>query len=266
MQKINNMQRIHKSKATRIFFVLACLLPLPSTMSAQQTLRIAAAADLQPVLPSLIADYEEQSHQPVEASYQSSATLSAQIENGAPFDLFLSADMSFPQKLIADGYSDSDKPFPYAQGTLVLWTRKDSHFPHPSLATLRDPALKRLAIANPEHAPYGRAAMASLTRLGLAETLKPCLITAENISQAAQFADSGNADAGLLSLTSALTDRLRASGTYFELPVDSYPPIIQGAVVLRKSSQQQAAHRFLEYFLSPAVKAKLAQRGLQPVR
>ena len=160
------------AEASRIFFVLGFLALLPVTMFAQQTLRIAAAADLQPVLPSLIADYAAQSKQHVEASYQSSATLSAQIENGAPFDLFLSADMSFPQKLIADRLCDSDKPFPYAQGTLVLWTRNDSHFAHPSLATLRNPALKRLAIANPQHAPYGRAAMASLTRLGLADMLK----------------------------------------------------------------------------------------------
>ena len=254
------------AEASRIFFVLGFLALLPVTMFAQQTLRIAAAADLQPVLPSLIADYAAQSKQHVEASYQSSATLSAQIENGAPFDLFLSADMSFPQKLIADRLCDSDKPFPYAQGTLVLWTRNDSHFAHPSLATLRNPALKRLAIANPQHAPYGRAAMASLTRLGLADMLKARLVTAENISQAAQFADSGNADAGLLSLTSALTNRLHASGSYFEMPANSYPPIVQGAVVLKKSAQQAAAHRFLEYLLSPAVRAKLAQRGLKPVR
>ena len=260
------MGRILTSRTTRILFLLACLLPLPAAILAQQTLRVAAAADLQPVLPSLLSDYQGQSHQRVEASYQSSATLAAQIENGAPFDLYLSADMSFPQKLIADGLCDSDKPFPYAQGTLVLWARHDSRFPHPSLATLRDPALKRLAIANPLHAPYGRAAMASLTRLGLADALKPRLITAENISQAAQFADSGNADAGLLSLTSALTNRLRASGSFFEMPADSYPPIVQGAVVLRKSSQQVQAHRLLEYLLSPAVKVRLAQRGLKQVR
>lgn len=254
------------ARGVRISLALACLLLLPTTIFAQQTLRVAAAADLQPLLPTLLADYEAQTHQHVEASYQSSATLATQIENGAPFDLFLSADMSFPERLIAKGLCDSDKPIPYAEGTLVLWTRKDSRFPHPSLATLRDPSLKRLAIANPEHAPYGRAAMASLTNLGLADALKPRLITAENISQAAQFADSGNADAGLLSLTSALADRLRASGSYFEMPSDSYPPIIQGAVILRKSSQAAGAHRLLEYLLSPAVKAKLAERGLKPAR
>lgn len=254
------------SAASRIFFVLVVILLLPAMVFAQQILRVAAAADLQPVLPSLLSDYEAQTHQHVEASYQSSATLAMQIENGAPFDLFLSADMSFPERLIAGRFCDSDKPVPYAQGTLVLWTRKDSRFPHPSLATLRDPSLKRLAIANPGHAPYGRAAMSSLTKLGLVEGLKARLITAENISQAAQFADSGNADAGLLSLTSALTERLHASGSYFEMPVDSYPPIIQGAVAMRKSSQAAATHRLLEYLLSPAAKNRFAERGLKPVR
>src|SRR4051812_28084730 len=109
------------SAASRIFFVLLIIFLLPATTFAQQTLRVAAAADLQPVLPSLLSDYEAQAHQRVEVSYQSSATLAMQIENGAPFDLFLSADMSFPERLIAGGFCESDKPIPYAQGTLVLW-------------------------------------------------------------------------------------------------------------------------------------------------
>lgn len=253
-------------RALKITLAIMLALPLVTMLHAQQPLRIAAAADLQPVLPALITAYQQRTGIHMEASYQSSATLAAQIENGAPFDLFLSADLSFPRKLIADRLADSAAPVPYAQGTLVLWTRKDSPFPQPSLATLQDPRLKRLAIANPMHAPYGRAAMASLTSLKLAETLKTRLVTAENISQAAQFADSGNADAGLLSLTSALTDRLRDSGSYFEMPAASYPPIVQGAVVLRKSNQREAAHRFLDYLLSPAVASQLVARGLRPVR
>jgi molybdate transport system substrate-binding protein len=256
----------YRRSALRLALAIMLLLHVVPGLEAQQPLRIAAAADLEPVLPALLVAYRAASGMSIEASYQSSSTLAAQIENGARFDLFLSADLSFPQKLIADGLGDSNAPVPYAQGTLVLWTRKDSHFPHPSLEVLRDPRLKRLAIANPLHAPYGRAAMASLTSLGLADALKSRLVTAENISQAAQFADSGNADAGLLSLTSALTDRLRASGSYFEMPASSYPPIVQGAVVLRKSSQRDAAHRFLDYLRTPTVARQLADRGLKPVR
>src|SRR5580692_5891142 len=132
--------------------------------------------------------------------------LTTQIMNGAPFDLFISADLSYPKKLIdagladAAGSADSSAPITYAKGTLVLWARKDSKLPRPSLDLLHNPGLKRLAIANPDRAPYGQAAVAALTRLKIYDDLKPRLATAENVAQAAQFVDSGNADAGLISL------------------------------------------------------------------
>ena len=159
-----------------------------------------------------------------EATYQSSAMLTTQIENGAPFDVFLSADLSYPKRLIdagladAAGSADSTTPITYARGTLVLWERKDSHLPPPSLDLLRIPRLKRLAIANPDRAPYGRAAVAALQSLKLYDALKPRLVTAENIAQAAQFVDSANADAGLISLTSALTPRLSRRRRVFRDP------------------------------------------------
>src|SRR5208337_4543991 len=131
----------------------------------------------------------------------------------------------------------------YARGTLVLWTRKDAHLPPPSIELLRSPDLKRLAIANPERAPYGRAAVAALQSLKLYDAIKLRLVTAENISQAAQFVDSANADAGLISLTSALTPRLAADGSYFIVPRDLYPPIEQGAVIVSNTRQRAAAHR-----------------------
>lgn len=229
-----------------------------------QTLRLAAAADLQPVLPPVLAEFEAQTHIRVEASYKSSATLATQIENGAPFDLFLAADFSFPQRVIAEGLADADKPIGYARGTLVLWTRNDSPFRELSVNTLRDPALKALAIANPRHAPYGRAAEASLKTLGLYDQLKTKLVVAENIAQAAQYADSGNAQAGLISLTSALSERLKATGHYIAMPPDSYPPILQCAVVLKNSAHRTQAHQFIDYLLSSPVRKELAARGLEP--
>ncbi len=250
--------------------LLALLPSLPA--GAQAPLRVAAAADLEPVLPPILAQFESQTGLHVDATYQASAMLTAQIENGAPFDLFLSADLSFPQRLIdsgaadAAGFANPHAPVPYARGTLVLWARRDSHLPPPSLALLSNPDLKRLAIANPERAPYGRAAVAALTSLKLYDTLKPKLATAENIAQAAQFVDSGNADAGLISLTSALTPRLSASGSYFVIPRDLYPPIEQGAVIVSKTAQPAAAHKFLEFLLSPAVQAEFAKSGLTPVQ
>jgi molybdate transport system substrate-binding protein len=248
-----------------VFLGWACLTPL----TAQTPLRVAAAADLEPVLPPILDQFSQATGIRAEATYQASAVLATQILNGAPFDLFLSADLGYPKRLIEAGLADappSSMPVVYARGTLVLWVRKDSHLPPPSLDLLSSPRIKRLAIANPERAPYGRAAVAALASLKLYDALKPRLATAENIAQAAQFVDSGNADAGLISLTAALTPRLAASGTYFVISRDLYPPIEQGAVIVSKTQQRAAAHKLLDYLLSPAIQARLAKSGLTPVR
>jgi molybdate transport system substrate-binding protein len=253
-------------------FILCVSILAASPLLAQTPLRIAAAADLEPVLPPILQQFEQTTGIHAEATYQASAALTAQIQNGAPFDLFLSADLSYPKRLVdagladAAGSPDSSTPITYAKGTLVLWTRKDSHLPPPSLDLLRNPALKRLAVANPDRAPYGRAAVAALTSLKLYDELKPRIVTAENISQTAQFVDTGNADAGLISLTSALTPRLASSGSYFVIPRDLYPPIAQGVVIISKTSQRAAAHKFLDYLLSSEVQAQLAKSGLTPVK
>jgi molybdate transport system substrate-binding protein len=236
-----------------------------SVAKAQVPLRVAAAADLEPVLPPILKQFQQATGIAAEATYQASATLAAQIQSGAPFDLFLSADTGFPKGLIDAGIADGPSPTIYAKGTLVLWTRKDSHLPPPSLDLLRSPALKRLSIANPESAPYGRAAVATLNNLKLHALLEPRLVTAQNIAQAAQFVDSGNADAGLISLTSAMTPRLAANGDYFVIPRDLYPPIEQAAVVIKQTRQQAAARRLLDYLLTPSIQAELANSGLTPV-
>jgi molybdate transport system substrate-binding protein len=239
---------------------------------AQAPLRLAAAADLEPVLPPILDQFRQATGIAVEPTFQASAVLATQIQNGAPFDLFLSADLGYPQRLIDAGLADAPgsanptTPVSYARGTLVLWARKDSHLPAPSLELLRSPALQRLAIANPDRAPYGRAAVAALTSLKLYEALKPRLVTAENISQTAQFVDSGNADAGLISLTSALTPRLSGSGAYFVIPRDLYPPIEQGAVIVTKTTQRPAAQNLLNFLLSARILAQLAKSGLTPVK
>jgi molybdate transport system substrate-binding protein len=246
---------------------LAMLTPL----QAQTALRVAAAADLEPVLPPILEQFRQIAGIRAEATYQASAVLTTQIMNGAPFDVFLAADLSYPKRLIdahlADtaGRPGSGAPIIYAKGTLVLWTRKDSPLPPPSLDLLRNPGLKRLAIANPDRAPYGRAAVAALASLNLYDALKPRLATAENIAQAAQFVDSGNASAGLISLTSALSPRMTAGGTYFILPRNLYPPIEQGAVIVSNTTQRTAANKLLDFLLSPQVQAQLAKSGLTPI-
>ena len=234
-----------------------------------QTIHIAAAADLEPVLPSVLDRFQKQTGIHAEASYQSSATLTQQIFNGAPFDLFLAADTSFPQQLIDKGLAEERKPVVYARGTLVLWTRKNAPVLHGlplSFAILRNPALTSVAIANPEHAPYGRAAQEAIGAMHLTSTLTPKLKVAANIAQAAQYVDSGNAEAGFISLTSALTPRLQADGTFLPVPPETYAPILQGAIILRQTKNASAAGRLLAFFQSPAMRALLESKGLKPPR
>ena len=252
--------------------MLACW----SLGATAEPLRIAAAADLQPVLPSILAEFTKETGIEAQASYQSSATLEQQIENGAGFDIFFAADTSFPQKVIAAGLAEQAQPIVYARGTLVLWARNDSPLLGPpstgaaghslTLEALRDPSLHTLAIANPEHAPYGRAARAALTSMGLLTALTPRLVTAENIAQAAQYVSTGNAQLGLISLTSALSPQLLGKGAYVEVPASAYPPILQGAVTLKRSKELPAAHRLLDYLATPRVRQELAARGLQSPR
>lgn len=254
-------------QALAIVFGLSCI----SVGSTQEPLRVAAAADLEPVLPRILSQFQQTTGIRAEATFQASAALAAQIQNGAPFDLFLSADMGYPKRLIdagladAAGSADSTTPIIYARGTLVLWARKDSRLAPPSLELLHDPGLRRLAIANPDRAPYGRAAVAAITNLKLYDSLRARLVTAENIAQAAQFVDSGNADAGLISLTSALTPRLAASGRYFIIPKNLYPPIEQGAVIVNRTRERNAAQKLVDFILSPPVQAGLSKAGLTPV-
>ncbi|HEY9126232.1 MAG TPA: molybdate ABC transporter substrate-binding protein [Acidobacteriaceae bacterium] len=292
MVKFPSLQRFQKRTSaglrwravfgiTLLTVCLCCCLTLAQSAPQQvetkvggTTLRIAAAADLQPVLPTILKQFEMDTGIHAEATYQASAALTMQIQNGAPFDLFLSADLNYPKRLIDGDLADTkgvegaatDAPVTYARGALVLWTRNAGRWAHPSLATLRDPKLQRLAIANPERAPYGRAAMAALTSMKLLEALKPKLVTAENIAQAAQFAETGNADAGLISMTSAQTAHLKAIGTAFVVPKDLYPSIDQGAVIVSKTQVREQARKFLNYVLSAAIQKEFAQSGLTPVK
>lgn len=255
---------------TMLLLLFAALLPTgalaPASHAQQQKpVRVAAAADLEPLLPRLLKAYRKQTGERIEASFASSATLATQIENGAPFDLFLSADMALPEKIARDGFAAPGAVArPYARGTLVLWTRNETGLHAPDMQKLASPVVQSIAIANPQHAPYGRAAMQALTHLGLLSKVQGKLRTAENIAQAAQFASTGNADVGLISLISALT--LTARGHYVEVPQQAYSPILQGAVLLKGGGHAKDAAAFLEYLHSPAAVQQLQQGGLAPVR
>jgi molybdate transport system substrate-binding protein len=240
----------------------------PAAQHEAQTheIHVLAAADLQPVLPALADQFEHESGIKVVASYGSSATLTTQILNGEPADIFLAADFSFPEQIVAAHLADSPTPVAYARGALVLWARKDSPAQPLTQDTLRAGKFTSLAIANPDHAPYGRAAVAALTWMKLYEQLKPRIVEAENIAQTAQFVESGNAQLGLISLTSASTPQMKAEGTFVRIPPATYPEIRQCAVVMLKSQHSTDAHRFLDWLRSPAVQATLPKHGLDPVR
>lgn len=253
----------------RIFLSLLCLFSVNLLLAQQPApsstpLRIAAAADLQPVLPPILREFERQTGIRTDASYKSSATLATQIINGAPFDLFLAADTSFPQRVIDAGRAEESRPIPYATGTLVLWTRNDSGVSSLTPEALTSNAVRSIAMASPEHAPYGRAAQATLEHWRLLDAIRPKLRIAENIAQAAQYADSGNAQVGFISLTSALTPRLKGDGHFVRIPPEDHPPILQGAIVVRNAADAQAAHRFLDFLRSPSVARTLAAEGLEP--
>jgi molybdate transport system substrate-binding protein len=246
--------------------VICLLLAALQAWGQAKEIRVAAASDLQPVLPVLAADYEKATGVKLVVSFGSSGTLATQILNGAPLDLFLGADFVFPEKVVAAGLADGKAPTQYARGTLVLWARKDSPLQPITLDSLVDKRVTSVAIANDLHAPYGRAAVMALQRMKMYDAVKPHLVVAENISQAAQFVESGNAQLGLISLTAASSDHFKDAGTFVRVPTSSYVPIMQCAVVMAKSDRKAEAHAFLNWLLTPQVQARLPQMGLAAVK
>lgn len=249
-----------------LLLLLACTAlaqPGAPAPAGTKLLRVAAASDLQPVLPALAAEYERTTGVHIVASFGSSATLTQQLQNGAPQDVFLSADRAHPEQLVAAHLTDSASPIPYARGVLVLWAPKDSPAQPLSLAVLTSDKVQHLAVANELHAPYGLAAMSELRALKLEAALRPKLVTAENISQTAEFAASGNAQAALVSLTLASSPRLRELGSYIPLP-PLYAPLVQCAVVMKSAKDPTAARAFVAWLTSPAVQHKLKDFGLDP--
>ena len=179
--------------------------------------------------------------------------------------MFLSADFTHPQELVAAGLTVESAPVPYARGLLVLWARKDSTAQPLTLDALTSPKVTKIAIANPLHAPYGLAATKALESLHLTEATKDKLVVAENIGQTAQFAESGNAQVGLISLTIASSPHYKELGSFVRLPVTSYPAIRQCGVVLKSSKNQTAAADFLKWLTSPDVQLDLPKFGLDAV-
>src|SRR6202453_2704894 len=243
--------------------LLLCRISAPSARAADRELNVAAAADLSSALEEVANNYQKHTGVTVKLSFAASGALTQQIQNGAPFDIFFSADMDYPRQLIAAGQAESATLYRYAVGRLVLWVPKDSPLDveHKGMDVLLDPSVKKIAIANPQHAPYGRAAVAALNHYKLYEKISDRLVLGENISQAAQFAESGNAQVGFVALAHAITPSMQGKGKYWMVPADAYPALDQGVVVISRSAHKQDAAGFLEYVKSTDASAVLQRYG-----
>ena len=236
----------------------------PSSSSATTPVTVAAASDLKFALDEIAGLVAEQ--EPgieLKVTYGSSGQFVQQIRNGAPFDLYLSADRAYVDDLVAEGLADPDGVFPYAVGRLVTWFPEGAppSTGSPGLAALADPAVRTVAIANPEHAPYGRAAVAALESAGLADAVSPKLVLGENVAQAAEFARTGNADAAVVALSLVLADPVRDIGEWTEVPLDSYPRLDQAGAVLSDAEHPEAALLVRDIITGEAGRAVLADYG-----
>lgn len=231
-----------------------------------EPITVAAAADLNYAMNELAGRFETATGTKVTLSFGASGNLFSQIQSGAPFDLFFSADEDYSKKLVNTGVADASSLRIYALGHLVLWVPNNSSFDPQKLQMelLNQPGVTRIAIANPEHAPYGRAAMTAIEHYGLRDKLAGKLVFGENVSQAAQFVQSGNAQAGLIAMSLAKSPAMESAGRFWVLPSDSYPELKQAAVIVSASKHKKAAQAFMDFVLSPEGAATLRKYGLTP--
>jgi len=230
-------------KARLICYLLAAQLGTSATLRAAE-ITVAAAADLKFALDEIVADLQKtHTNDTIKVTYGSSGNLASQIENGAPFDVFFSADVQFPKRLIEKKLAGEDSLFRYAIGHVVLWVRNESPLDvqKRGIESLLDPSVRKIAIASPEHAPYGRAAVAALKSLGVYDKIADKLVFGENVSQTAQFVQSGAADAGLIALSLARSPKMKDAGRYWEVPADVYPKLEQAGVILSRTKSPELA-------------------------
>jgi molybdate transport system substrate-binding protein len=246
-----------------VLLILVSGIGIPQAEAASREITVAAAADLSAALQELAANYEKRTGVAVKLSFGGSGALTQQIQNGAPFDVFFSADMDYPRQLIAGGQAESATLYRYAVGQLVLWVPKDSplDLEHKGMDVLLDPSVKRIAIANPQHAPYGRAAVAALKHYGLYEKVSDRLVLGENVAQAAQFVESGNAQAGFVALAHATAPAMQGKGKYWVVPAEAHPPLDQGVILISHSAHQKDAEAFLGFVRTEEAAALLRRYG-----
>ena len=245
--------------ATRAFLaLLLCLLALPTFAGGRIT--IAAAADLKFALEEILVAFRQANPgEHVETIYGSSGKFHTQIRQGAPFDLFFSADIEYPRLLAKEGLSASAVK-PYALGRIVLWSiSRDAG--KLSLADLADPAIRKIAIANPKHAPYGQRAEEALRAAGIWDKIESRLVMGENIAQTAQYVQTGNADVGLIALSLALSQEMAARGGYALIPDSLHRPLEQGFIITKRAAGNPLAQQFADYMGSTEARRIMVRWG-----
>jgi len=253
-----------------VLFLIATSL-LASLPAFAGEIRLAAASDLNFAIKEVVAQYEKDTGNRVQLTLGSSGTFFAQISEGAPFDVYLSADRSYSQQLLDKNLAEPGSLFVYGIGRIVVWVPATSSIDVAKLGmqSLLQPTVRKISIANPEHAPYGRAAVAAMQRAGLYNRVKSNLVLGENISQAAEFVGSGAAQVGVLALSLALSDPMRGKGKYWEVPTSSYPVMEQAGVILRharETGKLEEARQFMRALQSARSRAILNRYGFTDAR
>jgi len=238
-------------------FVLALVLCLPLPAAAADLL-IAQAANFTPAMQEIIPAFEKATGLTAEATYSSSGKLYAQITNGSPHDVFLSADEKRPAKLFADG--QAEKPFVYALGQVVFWSLKPELCNRPWHEAAMAASAAKVSIANTETAPYGTSSMKAMQQVGIWDSMQPKLVFAQNIAQTFQYAHTGAADAGFIAYSAVFTEAGQ-KGCF--TPVDEAPKVVQAACLLKTAPHPEAARKFIEFLGSDTVKAIKAKYGYE---
>ncbi len=225
---------------------------------------VAAASDLKDALDEIAGAFRRRNPEvSLKITYGSSGNLFAQLSNRAPFDIFFSADIDYPRRLVAAGLASGEAEFPYAIGRIVVWVPSGSGLDVERLGigSLLDGSVRKIAIANPRHAPYGRAAVAAMKALGVYDRAEGRLVLGENVSQAAQFVETGAADVGVIALSSAVSPAMRGKGRFWAVPLDAYPRLEQGGVVLSWAKDRGAAMRLRDFVTGGEGRAVLKKYG-----
>jgi molybdate transport system substrate-binding protein len=253
--------------ALAILAVMACADCANRASAAEQgAIRVAAAADLKFTMDEIVEAFRrERPAIGVQVTYGSSGNFYAQLSNHAPFDIFFSADVDYPRRLVREGVALADSEFLYGVGRLVVWVPRTSPIEVEILGmqALLSPSVRRIAIANPRHAPYGRAAEAAMKSLGVYDRVKGRLVLGDSVMQTAQFVESGGAEVGIISYSLALAPRLRDKGRFWEVPIDVYPRREQGGVILSWAQDRAAAEALRDFMMGQRGRAILRRHGFR---